>query len=339
MSAISHFQRYSQRENHVTNNTLLMLRHVYRSSPRLLEDVLQALLEEDEVEIGPRFEQQVGAVYSIPDAVISQKPLHVYVEAKRGDGLYDDQLKRHMRSIAEKKHPENSAFLIGLTTNSTDEDDDERWKKKALENGITFAATTYRELLEALEVACSDDPELRQIFDDYQTFIGGESLLPDQHRKLVAMLCGQSWRENIAHGAYFEPAQRNPKWTRAHFLGIYRLKRISHVGRLVAAAVCRKENGDLIVEAEEFGSLSAEHRDRIRAIIGEAEVYFRGFASAPHRYYLVDRFAETDVRKVSSGGMMGHRYLDIAELGQTDELQQDVSSQDVGALLRGATYD
>jgi hypothetical protein len=179
MSAINHFQTYSLRENHVTNNTMLMLRHVYRTSPRLLEDVLQALLEEDEVEIGPRFEQQVGATYSIPDAVLSQKPLHIYVEAKHGDGLYDDQLERHMRSIAEKGHPENSAFLIGLTKNTTDEDEDERWKKQALEHGITFAATTYSELLEALSAACSDDPKLREVLEDYQTFIGGENLLPD----------------------------------------------------------------------------------------------------------------------------------------------------------------
>lgn len=57
MSAINYFQTYSQRENHVTNNTMLMLRHVYHASPRLLEKVLQALLDEDEVEIGPRFEQ------------------------------------------------------------------------------------------------------------------------------------------------------------------------------------------------------------------------------------------------------------------------------------------
>lgn len=339
MSAINHFQTYSQRENHVTNNTMLMLRHVYRSSPRLLEDVLQALLEEDEVEIGPRFEQQVGAAYSIPDAVLSQKPLNIYVEAKHGDGLYDDQLERHMRSIADKGHPESSAFLIGLTKNATDKDEDERWKKQALEYGITFAATTYRELLEALGAACSVDTKLREVLDDYQTFIGGENLLPDQHRKLVAMLCGQSWRENIEYGAYFEPAHRNPKWTRAHFLGVYRLKRISHVGRLVAAAVCREKDGELIIEAEEFGLFSIEHRERVRAIIRAAEVYFKGFASESHRFYLVDQFADTDVRKTSPGGMMGHRYFDITELGGIKELGQDASSLDVATILQGVTYE
>ncbi|MBA96184.1 hypothetical protein [Sulfitobacter sp.] len=339
MSAINHFQTYSQRENHVTNNTMLMLKHVYRISPRLVEDVLQSLLDEDEVEIGPRFEQQVGEAYSIPDAVLSQKPLHIYVEAKRGDGLYDDQLGRHMRSISERGHPESSAFLIGITNNSTNVDDDERWKQRALEHGITFAATTYRELLEALDTACSDNPDLREILDDYQAFIGGENLLPDQHRKMVAMLCGQSWRENIEHGVYFEPAHRNPKWTRAHFLGVYRQKKISHVGRVVAAAICRKEDDNLIVEVEEFGALSTEHTSRIQNIIRTAETYFKGFAADAHRYYLVDRFEETDVRKASPGGMMGHRYFDIAELAGLEDVEQNASSADVASKLAGTKYE
>lgn len=338
MSAINHFQTYSQKENHVTNNTMLMLRHVYRTSPRLLEKVLQSLLEEDEVEIGPRFEQQVSAAHSIPDAALNQQPLHIYLEAKHGDGLYDEQLERHMESIAVKRHPENSAFLIGLTTNSTSEEQGERWKNRASKQGVIFATTTYRELLAALEVACAHDPDLQEIFEDYQTFIGGENLLPNQHHKLVAMLCGQSWRENIVNGVYFEPAHRNPKWARAHFLGVYRQKQISHVGRMVSVAVCRKNDGQLTVEAEEFGLLTEEHRDRINAIINEA-TYYPGFAAEPHRYYMVDSFAETKVRKISSGGMMGHRYFDILELSEAGQLQDGASSTDIADILNGMTFE
>lgn len=216
MSALNDFQTYSQRENHVTNNTMLMLRHVYRISPRLLEDVLQGLLEEDEVEIGPRFEQQVGAAHSVPDAVLSQRPLNIYVEAKHGDGINDAQLERHMLSVSRNGHPENSAFLISLTKNRPDEDSNERWKKKALSHGITFAATTYHALLEVLETACSGNPDLQEILEDFQSFMGRENLVPDQYRKLVAMLCGQSWREVLANETFLSPhigTQNGPKHT------------------------------------------------------------------------------------------------------------------------------
>jgi tRNA-binding EMAP/Myf-like protein len=317
---------------------MLMLRHVYRTSPRLLEKVLQSLLDEDEVEIGPRFAQQVGAAHSIPDAVLNQQPLHIYIEAKHGDGLYDDQLERHMESIADKNHPENSAFLIGLTTNSTSEQESERWTKKAFKQGIAFATTTYQELLAALNTVCAHDPDLQEILEDYQIFIGGENLLPNQHRKLVAMLCGQSWQENVLNGAYFEPAHRNPKWTRAHFLGIYRQKQISYVGRIVSVAVCRKADSKLIVETEDFGSLTKEHKDRIHAII-DAATYYPGLAAESHRYYMVDSFAQTEVRKISSGGMMGHRYFDITALAETNELQKDASSTEVANMLKGAIFE
>lgn len=336
MSAISHFQTYSQRENHVTNNTMLMLRHVYATSPRLLEDVLQALLEEDEVEIGPRFEQQVGAAHSIPDAVLSQKALHIYLEAKHGDGLSNDQIKRHLNSIAEKKHSSNSAFLIGLTKNEINKEDQENWKQQALSHGITFMATSYRELLEVLGSVCGSFQRLQEVFEDFQAFIGGEGLLPDQHRKLAAMLCGQSWQENIRHGVYFEPANRPPKWTRAHFIGSYRQKSVSHVGRIEASAICRKIDDQLLIDKVEMGELSSEQKDRIFEIINAAS-YYPDLGAEPHRYYLVDHFFETDVRKVSKGGMMGFRYLDIVELTERN-LEPGEATEKVAAALAGTSY-
>src|SRR3954462_12018263 len=81
MARVSYFQRYSQRENHVTNNTLLMLRHFYRTSPDKIGALLNALFEE-EMSIGLEFRQQVGEKHGIPDALITQQSLSIYVEAK-----------------------------------------------------------------------------------------------------------------------------------------------------------------------------------------------------------------------------------------------------------------
>ena len=47
MSRVSHFQRFSQPENHATNNTLLLLRYFYQSSPFKIQSVLTSLLEAD----------------------------------------------------------------------------------------------------------------------------------------------------------------------------------------------------------------------------------------------------------------------------------------------------
>lgn len=55
MSRVSYFQRFSQAENHATNNTLLMLRHIYATGPARLEHVLSDLLEDQTLEIGVTF--------------------------------------------------------------------------------------------------------------------------------------------------------------------------------------------------------------------------------------------------------------------------------------------
>ena len=43
LSRVSHFQRFSQPENHATNNTLLVLRYFYQSSPFKIQRVSNLL--------------------------------------------------------------------------------------------------------------------------------------------------------------------------------------------------------------------------------------------------------------------------------------------------------
>lgn len=317
---------------------MLMLRHVYRTSPILLESVLQALLEKDDIEIGPRFEQQAVAGHSVPDAVLSQSPLHIYVEAKHGDGLNEEQLERHLRSLEEYEHPTNTTFLIGLTRNKLSEDEIEHLQSKARLKDVTFASATYRDLIDTLRTACASTPSLSEILDDYHTFIGSHDLLPTQYRTMVALLCGQSWNANVQHGAYFELAERNPKWTRAHFIGVYHQKHISHVGRVETSAICRRSGDKLEVLNVEFGALTSDQELRIKAIMDALNGTFDGFIETPHRYYLVDRFEETDVRKETAGGMMGHRYLDIPDLVGRDDISENIPTLEVAAFLAGARY-
>jgi len=316
---------------------MLMLRHVYRKSPRLLEDVLKKLLQEKELGIGPRFEQQVGVKHSRLDAVLNQEPLHIYIEVKRGDDLNDGQLKQHMLSIAEKNHPSNSAFLVGITRKAIGQKDNKRWKEEANDKKITFVATTYEKLLKFLTKVCAEDSDLLEILGDYETFIGKEDLLPDQHRKLVAVPCTRSLRENIKYGIYFEPASIRPKWKRAHFIGTYHGKRISHVGRLDAVAVCQIEDDELIIISKEFGELTDDHKERIQGII-EAADYFPDVPINPYRYYLVDHFEETDVRKESRGPMRDRTYNDIRVLAGRTRLSKSASSKKVAGMLSGTAF-
>jgi hypothetical protein len=154
---------------------------------------------------------------------------------------------------------------------------------------------------------------------------------------LVAFPCGTSWKENAQHGVYYEPASRNLKWESA-FLGLYHNKQISHVGRIVAAAVCSYEESVLTVENAELGTLDQAQEDRIVDVIGSA-TYYGNFAADPHRMYVVDRFEETDLRKVSAGGMLGHRYLDIIRLAPDVGNAWNMTTSSLATKLKGRTFE
>jgi hypothetical protein len=87
----------------------------------------------------------------------------------------------------------------------------------------------------------------------------------------------------------------------------------------------------------EFGELSAVDRDNIQKMIENTEYY--DLAAEEQRYYIVDQFYETDLRKVSYGGMRGHRYFDLADLIPCFAATLETTGAEVAAQLRGKEFD
>src|SRR5262249_38635121 len=59
--------------------------------------------------------------------------------------------------------------------------------------------------------------------------------------------------------------------------------------------------------------LTAAEKERI--LVASREAIALGWdITTEHKFYLCDSMAETDFRKDSFGGIMGHRYLDLQEV-------------------------
>lgn len=336
MSKISHFQRYAGRENHVTNNTLLVLRHVYQASPAKLEKVLADLLEEPPG-IGLTFEQQVAGEHSVPDAVIQQAPLHIYVETKLGSGLWHDQIGRHVASIAAA-HPEKAArkILIGLTRGRLADDEVRALRDGAKTAGVTFRAVTFSDLVDALKrVGPEYEPGLRAIVDDYRDFVAGEELLDDE-RWLAAFPCGTSYDENQRYGLYYEPPSR-PSKHMLRFIGIYRQKTVSLLGELATVAVCAYDSGTVKVEKVERGTLTDEQRRRIEQVC-EATSYY-DLKAETLRFYICDRMYPTALRKRGPGGILQVRYLNLVPWLGSVHAADTLAAGEVAARLRDQVFD
>ena len=336
MAKVSHFQRYSGRENHVTNNTLLALRHVYQASPAKLEKVLADLLEEP-LSIGLTFEQQVAGAHSVPDAVIQQAPLHIYVETKLGSGLWHDQIKRHVASIAEA-HPETSArkLLIGLTRGHLADGEVRSLHDSAKAAGVTFRAVTFSELVDALKsVSPEYEPSLRATVEDYQDFVTGEGLLDDE-RWLAAFPCGTSYDENERYRLYYEPPSR-PSKHMMRFIGIYRQKTVSLLGELATVVVCTYGDEGVRVEKVERGELTDEQRQRIAQVCKETTYY--NLKADTLRFYLCNRMHPTSLRKRSAGGILQVRYLNLVSWLGSVQAADMLPAEEVAARLREQAFD
>ena len=125
---------------------MLMFQHIYRHGQLRFEQFLQEIMSDSRVDIGLSFNQQVKGKSSIPDGHISQKSLNIYIEAKADGTLYLEQIKRHVKSIKESNIPNNSAILIGLSKNQSDESTLKKFRD-ACDANIRYVNITYFELV------------------------------------------------------------------------------------------------------------------------------------------------------------------------------------------------
>ncbi len=337
MSYVSYFQRFSQAENHATNNTLLILRYFYQSSPLKLQNVLTSLTD-TELAIGVTFDQQIKGIASVPDALISQEPLNIYIETKVGENLDIDQIKRHLISISEALPRAAMPILIGLTKEAISPEQRAECIKSADEKKIGFASVTFTEVVEALRTQCEPyEAVLTNIIDDYENFLASENLLETRNTKMAVFPCGTSFEDNKQYGLYYEPISRRRRLKASKILGIYRNKKVELVGTIQAVANCTYVDGDVRVDSEETsGNLTHEQRRRVKEVIENTGYYD---LKAEHRFYLVDSFTETNLRKTSPGGLMGLRYLDIGEIIGTDfDAHRNYTTSEIAALLSGKTF-
>lgn len=336
MSRVSYFQRFSQPENHATNNTLLVLRYFYQSSPFKIERVLSSLLE-TELAIGLSFEQQIRGDASVPDALIAQEAARIFIETKRGGFLDADQIRRHLRSIAGHSQGKGEgAILIGLTKEPIAESERKALAGEAASQGVTFAAVTFSQVVEALRGQCAEfERELLSIVDDYDGYLAEEGLLEERNQWLVVFPCGTSIAENVRFGIYYEPPSR-PCKRNYRFIGVYTQKTVAYVGTVETIAVASFEGGEFSF-VEESGRLNDEQRKRIISTVEQTPYY--DLRSTPHRYYLVDSFVPSNARKVSSGGIMGLRYLDLSKMIPSYNPRKVYTSEELAGMLKDSTWE
>ena len=344
MSEISYFQYYSQRENHATNNTLLVLRHFYQESVQKLEEILGSLLDE-EIAIGLDFKQQVRHSESIPDGLISQKPLNIYFEVKGSGGkLNIGQIKRHIKSIKSNEDVVSSTkILFALTPDKVSDAMIDKLSDLAKEEGIIFAAITFTDVLEALQKSCAPhETKLQDILNDYEQFLSSQNLL--EQKRIGELMTVVPVRTSVAESKkfhlYYEPAKRKSK-TSSKFFGLYTRKCIRYIGRVGTVVRGKLKGNKYEVEEIEFSragkkKLTTDENQRIVDAINTCSYYPN--LKKDYRFYLFDEFEETEFHKESKYGLWGPRTFNLSQWLNYDD-KKEYDTNEAAEALRGKSWE
>lgn len=326
MGSIHHFQRYSSKENVITNNTLRLLGQVYNDSPERLEALLGALADVS-VDIDLQMTQQEAGPESVPDGALFQPSLRIVLETKRNDSFSAGQLKRHLEAFSE----EDQKVLLLLTAETPDEGKMERVRRKARERDVVFGSITFSDLIDALigedGIVSEYETDLREIVRDYENFCSERALLPDDD-VLRAVPCGDTHKLNIDCDLYYMPVSRG---YRSHqYIGIYYSKSIRHVGKLAHDVEVSRTDGELRGETDR---LTEEERERIHRAMDRRPGIEDGI-----RIFLVDKFHPTDFTKESKHGMRSAQYFSLREHLDLIGAEKLPSAEEIAKRLRDASW-
>jgi hypothetical protein len=329
MRSIHYFQRFSQRENMVTNNTLLLLHSVYQDNITRFQGFLNQLFEElgdhcPQVELS--FLQQVKGEGSVPDAVISQTSFKIIIETKLYGQQYQDQLIQHLNSFGH----EDIKILLLLDRQLPPDEFLAEVRKDILkfENDkgtkVFFRPVTFEEIIRTLrENLLNQDYELNEVVSEYEDFCREMDLLAMNEYILKALPCGFSLTQNKTYGIYYDPDNRS--YGKHKYLGLYNQKAIRAIGEIkdIVTADYDFTSGKLTIKKQLLNlALTPEETQRIKDIIVETHNEVHIDISKGHKFYLVDKFYPTEFVKETLFALQGGKYFDLRDYVDKKELIQ-----------------
>ncbi|SRR5712692_1742445 len=335
MSEIHYFPRYSQPENVVTNNTLLLLLRLHQYNRFKFEKFMEMICAEQEIHLASswlQFRQQQGTGKSIVDGFISQDSIKIAVETKLTEAFDPEQLENHFAVFGAEQH--KLLILLSPSLGEISSLQLASVRESAIPRNIQVIHTSFEDIVEKTRGCLSEhEEEMLALVSDYESFCSDMGLLPRDEYTLFVPPCGQSFEANERFHLYYCPVN----WSRrkAKYLGIYAQKTVRAIGRIAKTVACTVNIVTSTVSAAEGdATLARDEEERILEATKEAET--RGWdITFGHKFYLCDALQETDFRKTSHGGIMGHRYFDLEEVLE-NRVPEDMSA--LAASLRQRTW-
>ena len=335
---IHYFQRYHQKENVATANTMLLLSRLYSYSPNKFFRFLKSEFFMDSFEPEIVFNLQEKSVDSIPDATITQEGFKIVVETKMTDWFYYSQLINNLESFRDEKKKLLITLSSELMEKTKLEDFNQQLKdyNKTQKYPVMHINTTFEIMANAIEEVIDDrDYEMKDILDDYRDYCYKDGLIPtsDSWKYLRMQLAGTTFDFNKENNVYYHDADRG--YSPYVYLGLYKEKSLRLIGKVCAIITAIEKDGEIEYESE-LGDITNQRKSTIVKAMEDALSYGYDLKNYNHKYFFVDKFYETDFRKVSKGGSMGAKIFDLTEILKNDSLPE---VDQIAEILKEKTWE
>lgn len=331
MKNLYYFQRYSQRENWATNNTLLLLSRLYQFNRIKFQNAIQDILGEGiELNIGIQFIQQSKNKDSVPDGIIQQSSFKIVIETKLADNFTADQLIRHLGHFETNTE---TKVLLAITKHETPKEVIEQVNAfiKSNSSNIKFAGTSFLKIADAIRANLQDhDVEMLEIVDEFVAFCEENNLINRKDSTMLALTAGTSLDMNLQYNIYYDPATRNHNLPFT-YIGLYNNKNIQAVGKVTKIVECDLANGQLKIKNGAI--LTEDERQRIQGVIENTNYYD---LTKDTKFFLVDQFFETNYRKTSDSSLRGKRYFFLHAI---EGYRQEMGAAEIATLLNGKKWE
>lgn len=319
---IHYFQRYHHKENVATANTMLLLSRLYSYSSDKFFRFLKSEYFSDSFNPEIVFNLQEKSADSVPDATITQESFKIVVETKTSDWFYEDQLVRHLKAFGDEKYkvmltlaPEQMGKEKRLAFDKTLKE-----YNRTQKHPVIHVNTTFEAMANAINEVLDDrDYELHDVLVDYLNYCYTDGLIPvsDAWKFMRVQLAGVTFDFNIASGVYYDKAERG---FRPHdTMGLYRDKSVRAIGKISARIVAVEKEGVMEYTAE-FGELTEERKQKILKAIEDGDSHGYDLRTIAHRYFFVEKFYETDFKKITPRAPMGTRIFDLTQVLGTEDI-------------------
>ena len=317
MRAIHYFQRYSQKENVVTNNTLLLFSRLYSYNPLRLETFLQEILKDAPIEVGVSFRQQIKSkAGSVPDGTMTQASFKIVMETKllNSHGHAIEQLTSHLKAFGR----EDKKILLSLSPVEPSDEFQKEVKNfiknhnKKTNSNIKYVCTTFEQIIDSYENILSDqDYEMKDLLEDYKSFCEEAGLFPETDFLMRAVTCGWTLDENLEFNLYYDPVSRS---CRKHkYIGIYSDKCIRGIGEIENIIHADLIEGSLQVK-KSATPVTEDQKQRIIAVIPHAKEACGYEIANDHKFFMAKKFYPTEFKKTTKGPLRGVQYFNLKEI-------------------------